>query len=159
MLRRTMLLGALVFAVWDGFFLLLVGFPSLSWMTLYLLPPALMTVLGAQPSRQCDRRTVLAVWVVGAHYQLLGHRPVICGGRALAHRSEWISRRARWERHAPALTRSLGRAGARRLLGAPGAEDVPPAGPAVGMAHTVRLYGPDHMVKVTRRGRRTGRRT
>ncbi|WP_407841401.1 hypothetical protein ACE1OC_41260 [Streptomyces sp. DSM 116496] len=155
--RRTLLLGALAFVVWDLSVFLTVGFPSIRWLTLYLLPPSLFTVMGAKPSKACDRRTVLAGWVIGVHYQVWGHRPVICGGRVLAHRSEWIPRSARWSRLAPALARNLGEAATARLLGGAGAESVPAAGPAVELEHTVRLYGPDHMVRVAGRGRRKGR--
>ncbi|MFD8633746.1 hypothetical protein [Streptomyces sp. NPDC059533] len=158
-LRRTLLLAALAFAVWDGLVFLLIGFPSLRWLTLYLLPPSLVTVLGARPSKACDRRTALAVWVIGAHYQVYGHRPVICGGRVVAHRSEWIPRAARWARYVPALAGAVGAVAASRLLGVGGAEAVPPAGPAVELAHTARLYGPDHMVKVVAPRGRKGRST
>ncbi|MFD6891826.1 hypothetical protein [Streptomyces sp. NPDC059957] len=157
--RRTLLLGVVAFVVWDLLVFPLVGFPSIRWLTLYILPPSLFTVMGAKPSKTCDRRTVLAGWVIGAHYQLHGHRPVICGGRVLAHRSEWIPRAARWSRLAPALARNLGEATTARLLGTAGAESVPGAGPAVELAHTVPLYGPDHIVKAAGRGRRKGRST
>ncbi|MFD9270931.1 hypothetical protein ACFWB1_26085 [Streptomyces goshikiensis] len=157
--RRTLLLGLIAFTVWDGPVFLAIGFPSVQWLTLYMLPPMVVTVLGAQPSKGCDRRTVLAGWVVGAHYQVFGHRPVICGGRVVAHRSEWIPRTARWERFAPALTRAVGAATTARLLGGAEAESVPACGPAVELAHTVRLYGPDHIVRAAGRGRRKGRST
>ncbi|MEW2374243.1 hypothetical protein AB0940_33550 [Streptomyces sp. NPDC006656] len=157
--RRTLLLGVLTFALWDGLVFLAIGFPSVKWLTLYMLPPVVVTVLGAQPSKRCDRRAVLATWVIGAHYQVWGHRPVICGGRVVAHRSEWIPRPARWERHAPALTRNFGPKLAGRLVGGTDAEAVPPAGPVVELAHTVRLYGPDHMVKIAARRGRKGKRT
>lgn len=156
--RRTLLLGVLIFTSWDGLLFLTVGFPSVKWLTLYMLPPMIVTVLGAQPSKRCDRRAVLATWVIGAHYQVWGHRPVICGGRVVAHRSEWIPRSARWERHAPALTRAFGSRLAGRLTGGADTEAVPPSGPPVELAHTVRLYGPDHLVKIAAgRGRRKGR--
>ncbi|MEV7420677.1 hypothetical protein [Streptomyces sp. NPDC089919] len=152
--RRMLLLATLAFGVWDGLAFLVVGFPGLDWLTLYLLPPLAVTVLGAQPSKACDRRTVLAGWVIAAQYQVSGHRPVIGGGRVVAHRSEWIPRPARWAAHLPALTRAVGAGLAGRLAGAGGAEDVPPSGPAVVLAHRVRLYGPDHMVKVAAAGGR-----
>lgn len=157
--RRTLLLGVLAFVVWDLFVFLTVGFPSIRWLTLYLLPPSVVTVMGARPSKACDRRTVLAEWVIGAHYQVHGHRPVVCGGRVVAHRSEWIPRSARWERFAPALIRTVGEAATARLLGSAEAESVSAAGPVVELAHTVRLYGPDHIVKAAGRGRRKGRST
>ncbi|MFD8025784.1 hypothetical protein ACFV6G_35895 [Streptomyces lavendulae] len=154
--RRTLLLGLITFTLWDGPLFLLIGFPSVQWLTLYMLPPVVVTVLGAQQSKRCDRRTVLAGWVIGAHYQVHGHRPVICGGRVVAHRSGWIPRSARWERFAPVLTRAVGAATTARLFGAAGADSVPASGPVVELAHTVRLYGPDHMVRAAGRGRRKG---
>ncbi|MGW6865899.1 hypothetical protein [Streptomyces sp. NPDC054901] len=157
--RRTLLLGLITFTLWDSPLLLAFGIPSVQWLTIYLLPPVVLTVLGAQPSKGCDRRTVLAGWVIGAHYQIHGHRPVIRGGRVVADRSEWIPRPARWARVAPALTRAVGAATAARLLGTAEADAVPPSGPVVELAHTVRLYGPDHIVKAAGRSRRKGRST
>ncbi|MFD6879712.1 MULTISPECIES: hypothetical protein [unclassified Streptomyces] len=159
--RRTMLLGVLAFTVWDGIGFAVFGVPSLNWVTAYFLPPLLLTVLGAQPSRACDRRTVLAGWVIAGQYQVTGHRPVVRGGRAVAHRSEWLSRRARWERQVPALSRALGVATTERLLGGSAGQDVPSAGPVVEMTATARLYGPDHMVQkvVAVRGRKAKGRT
>lgn len=162
--RRTMLLGALAFGLWDGIGLAVFGVPSLNWVTVYFLPPVLVTVLGAQPSRRCDRRTVLAGWVIAAQYLVSGHRPVIRGGRVVAHRSEWLPRRTRWERQTPALTRVVGAGLVGRFLGTSrtGEDEVPSAGPVVEMACTVRLYGPDHMVKVAAprgRNRKQGART
>lgn len=157
--RRTMLLGALAFTLWDGIGLAVFGVPSLNWLTAYFLPPLLVTVLGAQPSKRCDRRTVLAGWVIAGQYQVSGHRPVVRGGRAVAHRSEWIPRRDRWERQAPALARTLGAATTERLLGGAAVQDVPPAGPVVEMTATARLYGPDHLLKVAAPGGRKGRRS
>ncbi|MEU8779917.1 hypothetical protein [Streptomyces sp. NPDC048606] len=148
--RRTMLLGALAFGLWDGIGIALFGFPSPDWLTVYLLPPLLVTVLGAQPARRCDRRSVLACWVIAGQYQVWGHRPVVRGGRAQVHRSEWIPRAERWARQAPVLTRIVGPRTAGRLLGTVPA-DPGTAGPAVELGYVVRLYGPDHMVKISGR--------
>jgi hypothetical protein len=139
--RRALVLGVLLYLGWTGGLLLLFGFPTKVSFTGYVLPPLLVVVYGAQRSRRIDRRWNLACWALGVRYAVLGHRPIICGGRRAAGRSEWLSRRDRWSgRTSEVLAASpLG-----RLLGRTGP---PGTGRAVALQATARLYGPDAVAR------------
>ncbi|MEU7153824.1 hypothetical protein AB0B15_38290 [Streptomyces sp. NPDC045456] len=144
--RRALLLGLALYVAWTGPLLLLFGLPSRITFTAYFLPPLLVVVYGVQRSRRTHRRWNVTNWSISARYLLLGHRPIICGGRRAATRSEWISRRARWGNKVDALTESsvLGPLVERWL----GEDGVPTgAGGPVRLDAKPRLYGPDAVAK------------
>ncbi|MDJ0345557.1 hypothetical protein QMK19_33975 [Streptomyces sp. H10-C2] len=150
--RRALVLGLILYAVWSGALLLLFGLPNRFSFTAYFLPPLVIVIYGTQPSRKVDRRWNIAYWAIGIRYAVLGHRPIICGGRRAATRSEWISRRARWGTRADALIEAPGGGALERWLGT---EDTNPvgAGAPLRLAARPRLYGPDAVVRA--RGRRS----
>ncbi|TLQ38869.1 hypothetical protein [Streptomyces marianii] len=144
--RRALVLGLSLYALWTGTLLLLFGLPSKITFTLYFLPPLITTVYGTQRSRIVERRWNITRWSIGIRYLVLGHRPIICGGRRAATRAEWISRRARWSRKAEILAESPLGPLVERWLGAE--ESVPTgAGAPIRLAARPRLYGPDAVVK------------
>lgn len=155
--RRVLLLGLALYALWDGVLLLLLGLPSKSTATLYLLPPGLVVGYGAVPSRRMPRRLTLTTWAITARYLLVGHRPVICGGRRAATRSEWIGRRGRWAPRLALLTGSsvIGPAVERWLGPDRDSGTVPAAGSAIRLGARPRLYGPDAVARA--HGRTAGR--
>ncbi|MGW3503009.1 hypothetical protein ACWDMY_20250 [Streptomyces globisporus] len=157
--RRVLILTAVLYLVWDGLLLLLLGLPTKLSATLYLLPPGLAVAYGARPSTRVPRRIALTGWAISARYLITGHRPVICGGRRAATRSEWIGRRGRWAPRLTLLTGSsvLGPA-VERWLGPDTDTAVPAgAGPVVRLTARPRLYGPDAVVRA--HGRRAARKT
>ncbi|MEV7418980.1 hypothetical protein [Streptomyces sp. NPDC089919] len=155
--RRTLLLGIALYALWTGPLLLLLGAPSRTSFTLYFLPPLLATVHGAQRARRTDRRMNLTHWSLTARYLLLGHRPVVCGGRRAAARTEWIPRGARWGGRLDAL-RSSSALGplVRRWLG-PDDSTPPTAGAPIPLTARPRLYGPDAVARAYGRTKGPGR--
>ncbi|MFD3819801.1 hypothetical protein ACFWRZ_32470 [Streptomyces rubiginosohelvolus] len=157
--RRILVLGLVLYVLWDGMLLLLLGLPTKVSATLYLLPPGLVVAYGARPSVRVPRRIALTGWAISARYLITGHRPVVCGGRRAATRSEWIGRRGRWAPRLTLLTGSsvLGPA-VERWLGPETDTAVPAgAGPVVRLAARPRLYGPDAVVRA--HGRRAARKT
>ncbi|MFJ6239541.1 hypothetical protein ACIQH0_36275 [Streptomyces griseus] len=161
--RRVLVLALVLYVLWDGALLLLLGLPSKATATLYLLPPGLVVAYGARPSTRVPRRLALTGWAITARYLITGHRPVICGGRRAAYRSEWIGRRGRWAPRLTLLTGSsvLGPA-AERWLGPDTDTDTAPAGagPDIRLTARPRLYGPDAVVRAhSRRAARTARKT
>ncbi|MFI7329665.1 hypothetical protein ACIBQ3_34130 [Streptomyces rubiginosohelvolus] len=157
--RRVLILTAVLYLVWDGLLLLLLGLPTKLSATLYLLPPGLIVAYGARPSTSVPRRIALTGWAISARYLITGHRPVICGGRRAATRSEWIGRRGRWAPRLTLLTGSsvLGPA-VERWLGPDTDTAVPAgAGPVVRLTARPRLYGPDAVVRA--HGRHAARKT
>ncbi|MGW2227459.1 hypothetical protein [Streptomyces formicae] len=144
--RRALILGLALYAVWTGPLLLLFGFPSRITFTAYFLPPLLTVIYGTQRSRRLDRRWNITNWSISARYHLLGHRPVICGGRRAATRSEWISRRGRWSGKTDTLAASSALGGlVERWLGKDGIPQG--AGGPLRLDARPRLYGPDAVVK------------
>ncbi|MFE4497116.1 hypothetical protein ACFRKD_32190 [Streptomyces niveus] len=144
--RRALVLGLVLYALWTGSLLLLFGFPSKITFTAYFLPPLLVTIYGTQKSRTLDRRWNITRWAIGTRYLVLGHRPIICGGRRAASRSEWISRRARWAPKTAFLAGSPLAFLVDRFLGAE--ESIPAgAGSPVRLASRPRLYGPDAVLR------------
>lgn len=154
--RRILVLGLVLYVLWDGTLLLLLGLPTKMSATLYLLPPGLLVAYGARPSTRVPRRIALTGWAISARYLITGHRPVVCGGRRAATRSEWIGRRGRWAPRLTLLTGSsvLGPA-VERWLG-PDTDTAPAgAGPVIRLTARPRLYGPDAVVRA--HGRRAAR--
>ncbi|MEV6677608.1 hypothetical protein AB0N09_12180 [Streptomyces erythrochromogenes] len=144
--RRALVMGLVLYLVWAGPLLLLFGFPSKVTFTFYFLPPLLTVVYGTQKNRAVDRRWNVTRWSIGARYLVLGHRPIISGGRRASTRGEWISRRARWSGRTELLLESpLGGLLERWL----GAEEAVPAGTGapIRLAARPRLYGPDAVAR------------
>lgn len=153
--RRILLLGVALYVLWDGALLIIFGLPSPTTATAYLLPPGLIVGYGAQPSRRTSRRITLTTWAVTARYLVVGHRPVICGGRRAATRSEWIGRRGRWAPRLALLTGSsvLGPS-VEKWLGPD--TDRTGAGSHIRIAARPRLYGPDAVARA--HGRKAARK-
>ncbi|MGW5851969.1 hypothetical protein ACWFQ8_29165 [Streptomyces sp. NPDC055254] len=145
--RRALILGLILYVVWTGPLLLLFGFPSEITFTIYFLPPLITAVYGTQRSTKLERRWNIANWSISARYLVLGHRPIICGGRRAATRSEWLPRRARWAGKTELLLASPLGGLVERWLGEE--EDSTPAGAGspIRLAARPRLYGPDAVAK------------
>ncbi|MCY0962965.1 hypothetical protein [Streptomyces sp. H27-H5] len=144
--RRALILGLILYALWTGPLLLVFGLPNEITFTLYFLPPLITAVYGTQRSHGIERRWNITGWAIGVRYLVLGHRPIICGGRRAASRSEWLPRRDRWAGKTELLLESpLGGLVERWL----GAEDAAPAGAGgpIRLAARPRLYGPDAVAK------------
>ncbi|MGW3377409.1 hypothetical protein [Streptomyces hydrogenans] len=154
--RRALVLGAVLYVVWTGGLLLLLGLPGRATFTLYFLPPLLIAVIGTQRSRKNDRRWNLTLWTLSGRYLLFGHRPIICGGRRTASRTEWIPRRDRWGTKGDGLRRESVRR--RREYEAETQEPVTVSGVPLELAARPRLYGPDAVYQArARRGSTKGR--
>ncbi|OKI50345.1 hypothetical protein [Streptomyces sp. MJM1172] len=151
--RRLLVTGAVLYAVWAGGMLLLFGAPSKITFTLYAAPPGVITFYGAQRSKANERRRNLAQWSLFLRYLMVGHRPVINGGRRAAARSEWLPMRARLGDRAEVLTGLPGLGALDTALG----KDEPraTAGGAVAFDTKPRMYGPD---VVYRARKRTGKK-
>lgn len=158
--RRTLILGFVLYLLWTGGLLLIFGLPNQFAFTAYFLPPLLVAIFGTQRSRRNERRWNITYWALSVRYLVLGHRPIICGGRRSAARVEWIPRRARWGGKGDAILRTpAARSAAGRWLGEE-AQTAIVAGAPLRLAARPRLYGPDQVMKARRRrgGKTTGER-
>ncbi|MFF3764638.1 hypothetical protein ACFYYR_11205 [Streptomyces sp. NPDC001922] len=148
--RRTLVLGVLLLVGWCGGLLMLFGAPSQYTFSLYMLPPLVTAVLGAQRSRRVDRRRNLTGWALAIRYVAVGHRPVINGGRRAAGRDEWIPVRDRWGERVDQLLDLPGFGGLERFLTS-GTDRAVSAGSPVRLAARARLHGPERVWRARRR--------
>ncbi|MGW4954553.1 hypothetical protein [Streptomyces parvulus] len=146
--RRTLVLGFVLYLIWTGGLLLILGLPGKFTFTLYFLPPLLTAIFGTQRSRKNERRWNITYWALTVRYVTLGHRPIICGGRRSAARVEWIPRRERMASRGGGL-----RPGKHPTTDA-STGLAPFAGAPIRLDARPRLYGPDQVYKA--RGRRRG---
>ncbi|MBK6015797.1 hypothetical protein [Streptomyces sp. MBT53] len=143
--RRPLVMGLVLNGVWWAVMLLVFGAPSKPSFTAYFLPPLIVTVYGAQRA-SIDRRWKITQWAIGIRYLVLGHRPIVSGGRRAATRSEWMNRRARWGTRLEFLVDSPLGGPIERWLG--DEESIPQgAGAPIRLAARPRLFGPDAVVK------------
>ncbi|MFE2857374.1 hypothetical protein ACFXJO_40435 [Streptomyces lavendulae] len=151
--RMALALIAVSFTVWVGAAFWLFGFPSKTGFSWYFGPPILGPVLAFRPCPWNDRRWIIAEALVSVRYHLRGSRPIVCGGRVPAGPGERPSRRARWGRVLEAVAAlPIGRHPA--LATEDPYADPPAARRPVVLAARARLYGPDHLAKVTARSTR-----
>lgn len=79
--RKALVAGLILTTLWFVVMWALLGPPTSNTGTLYILPPALLTVYGWQESESNPRRRKITQWVLAARYVVAGHRPVIGLGR------------------------------------------------------------------------------
>jgi hypothetical protein len=149
--RRALVIGMVLFLVWSGGLILVFGAPGIYSFTLYFLPPLLATWVGMQRSRRFDRRLNITQWAIFLRYLTLGHRPIICGGRRAAARSEWIPRRARWGARADVASEATG-GRSEALFGKGHDRPEAMAGAPLRLDARPRLYGPDEVFKARKKG-------
>ncbi|MGW1076032.1 hypothetical protein [Streptomyces sp. NPDC002537] len=149
--RRLLITGFVFYVVWTGAFLLVFGWPSRVFFVFYFVPPALIAYYGAQRSKRIDRRWNLTHWALTVRYLVVGHRPVVNGGRRAAGRAEWLPLRARLGEKAGRLAELPGMGSVEGLLGDGEAKAV--AGRALTLDIRPRLYGPDVVYRARQRGR------
>ncbi|MEO3976776.1 hypothetical protein [Streptomyces sp. CAU 1734] len=101
--RTTLKYGAVIFPLWWGAWLLLLGFPPRPLIPLFLLPPLFLTFYGAKRSATYWRRTNLLLWGVRLNYLNHGLRPVIGRGRIPAPKTGLRLRTRRLAERAPQL--------------------------------------------------------
>ncbi|MFD9593077.1 hypothetical protein ACFWA9_10005 [Kitasatospora sp. NPDC059973] len=146
LVRRALILGISLLVLWNGALFLVLGLPTIPTLTLYITPPLGVTFFGAQRSIRLDRRYNFTIWALTARYLSVGHRPIICGGRRAAHRSEWLGRRARWGRQLEWFADTPLGPLVERWLGPESA--IPTgSGTALRLDTRTRLYGPDAVVR------------
>jgi hypothetical protein len=151
--RRMLVLGLALFMVWTGGLFLIFGLPNRFTFTAYVLPPGLIAYFGTQRSSRINRRWNITNWALAVRYLVLGHRPIICGGRRAATRSEWIPRRSRWGARGDAMSQAPG---ARMIEGSLGRPEIyhASAGAPLRLDARPRLYGPDQLYKARQQGER-----
>lgn len=144
--RTTLKYGAVIFPVWWGLWLLLIGFPPQPAIPLFLLPPLGLTYFGAKRSTAYWRRTNLLMWGVRLNYLHQGLKPVIARGRIPAPRTGLRLRAQRLAERAPQL-REMPAFGSLFTTGADTPDAAESYGPPANLRPRLRLYGPDAVAK------------
>ncbi|MFJ2217851.1 hypothetical protein ACIQVO_36460 [Streptomyces sp. NPDC101062] len=144
--RTTLKYGAVIFPLWWGMWLLLIGFPPQPAIPLFLLPPLGLTYFGAKRSTAYWRRTNLLMWGVRLNFLHQGVKPVIGRGRVPAPKGGLRLRAQRLGERAPQLTQ-MPAFGPLFTTGA----DTPDAAESFGrpaqLRPRLRMYGPDTVAK------------
>jgi hypothetical protein len=154
--RRMIIFGAVVVTAWVALLVLILGVPKKPTVSLYVVPPFVMTAFGWRPGKYHDRRRRVTEWALAVRYALRAHRPVIALGARAAHKSEYL----RWsERVALRRLGALLR-GQRTPAWEAGGITADPryrAGAEIQVSQRARLLGEDHLKRVRRKGHRRGR--
>ena len=160
--RTTLKYGAVIFPLWWGLWLLLLGFPPKPLVPLFLLPPLGLTYYGAKRSTAYWRRTNLLLWGVRLNFLNHGVRPVIGRGRIPPSKAGLRLRTQRLAERFPQLAEMPAFSSLFTTD-----DHIPDAAESSGKpAHLrprLRMYGPDAVAKArsktSKRPRRTGRQT
>jgi hypothetical protein len=159
--RRMIIFGAVIVVLWGGLMALILGVPNKTTVSLYIVPPFVITAFGWRPGKYHERRRRVTEWALAVRYALRAHRPVIGLGARAADKSEYLpwSQRVRTHRvrvHAvPEWERlpvsASGTSGAPGTPGALAAESSCRAGADIMVNQRARLHGTDHLSRIRRR--------
>lgn len=84
--RAALVAGLIVTAVWCFLMWLILGAPGKGTFTLFVLPPALLTVYGWRESENNPRRRRVTDWALAIRFVIRGCRPIVAlGRRAVGH--------------------------------------------------------------------------
>ncbi|MEJ8654792.1 hypothetical protein WKI65_43840 [Streptomyces sp. MS1.AVA.3] len=155
--RKALVHGLIVFVLWWSLLLVVLGMPTLTLMTFYLLPPTLLTWYGTKRSTVYWRRRNFLLWGVAANYLITGVRPLIARGRIPAPRIGWRLRTQRLGERSAQLSELPGLRGA--FGSGPNRPDLAETyGKAAHIRPRVRMYGPDAVAKARAKTRKKPRK-
>src|SRR6266540_5870207 len=157
--RRMIIFGAVVVTAWVSLLVLILGVPKKPTVSLYVVPPFVITAFGWRAGKHHERRRRVTEWALAVRYALRAHRPIIGLGARAADKTEYLPWRERvathkvvnlakarvtpeWEREAVVELDPMVRAGAD-----------------ITVNQRARLLGADHVQRVSRRtspGKRRG---
>src|ERR687888_943351 len=88
--RRMIIFGAVVIVLWVALLFPLIGVPKKPTVSLYVVPPFVITAFGWRPGKNHERRRRVTEWALSVRYALRSHRPVIALGARAADKSEYL---------------------------------------------------------------------
>src|SRR6266540_2251291 len=97
--RRMIIFGAVVVTAWVALLVLILGVPKKPTVSLYVVPPFVMTAFGWRPGKYHDRRRRVTEWALAVRYALRAHRPIISLGARAADKTEYLPWRERVATH------------------------------------------------------------
>jgi hypothetical protein len=157
--RRMILFGAVITLVWVGLLVLIFGWPDKPTVSLYVVPPFVITAFGWRPGKNHERRRRVTEWALAVRYALRAHRPIIGLGARAADKTEYLPWRERIATHKVA---NLAKARVTPEWEREVAVELDPrvrAGADIVVSQRARLLGADHVQRVSRRtspGKRRG---
>ena len=155
--RRMIIFGAVIIVLWVALLVPFIGVPQKTTVSLYIVPPFVITAFGWRPGKVHERRRRVTEWALSARYALRSHRPVIALGARAADKSEYLRLSERIPlRRMAALAR--GQKTPEWEAGGITADPRYRAGAEIAVSQRARLLGPDHLHRVRRKaGLATGR--
>lgn len=149
--RRMIIFGAVIVLVWVGLLVLIFGWPSKPTVSLYVVPPFVVTAFGWRPGRYHERRRRVTEWALAARYAMRSHRPVIALGARAADKSEYL----RVSERIPVRRMAALAKGQKTPDWEAGGGDVTDprhrAGASIALSQRARLLGTDHIHRVRRK--------
>jgi len=154
--RRMIIFGAVVVLAWVALLVPILGVPTQTTTSLYIVPPFVITAFGWRAGKYHERRRRVTEWALAVRYALRSHRPIIGLGARAADSSEYLPWRER------VSTQKVANLAKARVTPEWEREEVVVhdptvrAGADIAVNQRARLLGTDQLERVRRRT--TGRR-
>ncbi|HEY0471453.1 MAG TPA: hypothetical protein VGD34_07295 [Kribbella sp.] len=149
--RRMIIFGAVIIIVWVALLVPFIGVPRKPTVSLYVVPPFVITAFGWRAGKHHERRRRVTEWALAVRYALRAHRPIIGLGARAADKTEYLPWR---ERVATQKVANLARARVTPEWDREVVVEIDPqvrAGADITVSQRARLLGADHVQRVSRR--------
>ena len=93
--RRMIIFGAVIILLWIALLFPFIGVPQKSTVSLYVVPPFVITAFGWRAGKFHERRRRVTEWALAVRYALRAHRPIIGLGARAADKTEYLPWRER----------------------------------------------------------------
>ncbi len=93
--RRMIIFGAVIILVWIALLIPFIGVPQKATVSLYVVPPFVITAFGWRAGKHHERRRRVTEWALAVRYALRAHRPIIGLGARAADKTEYLPWRER----------------------------------------------------------------
>ena len=149
--RRMIIFGVVIIVLWCALLFPFVGVPEKATVSLYIVPPFVITAFGWRPGKFHERRRRVTEWALSIRYALRAHRPIIGLGARVADKTEYLPWR---ERIATRKVADLAKARVTPEWQREALVELDPrvrAGADIAVNQRARLLGADHVQRVSRR--------
>jgi hypothetical protein len=149
--RRMIIFGAVIILLWIALLFPFIGVPKKPTVSLYVVPPFVITAFGWRPGKFHERRRRVTEWALAVRYALRAHRPIIGLGARAADKSEYLPWR---ERMSTRKVADLAKARVTPEWERETVVELDPmvrAGADITVNQRARLLGSEHVQRVSRR--------
>jgi hypothetical protein len=149
--RRMIIFGAVIIVLWVALLFPFIGVPKKPTVSLYIVPPFVITAFGWRSGKFHERRRRVTEWALSVRYALRAHRPIIGLGARAADKTEYLPWR---ERISTRKVADLAKARVTPEWEREVVVEVDPrvrAGADITVSQRARLLGSDYVQRVSRR--------